>query len=101
MCRLVKVSDAVGTSDILNMEPMTSMFIVGTPSVSNNKRSISGNTNKVKRSVANEMPSIDLDDVGILYSKNITLSRSTSRNARSTSQSNQTRELSIETNTDY
>mgnify|MGYP003629496318 CR=1 FL=1 len=101
MCRLVKVSDAVGTSDILNMEPMTSMFIVGTPSVSNNKRSISGNTNKVKRSVANEIPSIDLDDVGILYSKNITLSRSTSRNTRSTSQSNQTRELSIETNTDY
>jgi viroplasmin and RNaseH domain-containing protein len=33
VCKLVKVSDAIGTNDILDVEPMSSLFVLGSPEV--------------------------------------------------------------------
>jgi hypothetical protein len=40
VCKLVKVSDAIGTNDILDVEPMSSLFVLGSPEVRSGAPSI-------------------------------------------------------------
>ena len=72
VCKLVKVSDAIGTGDILEMEPMSSLFVLGAPSIGNGI-TIRPNelVSSVKDAVLQEADSSVLDDVRVLYSKNL------------------------------
>jgi hypothetical protein len=64
VCKLVKVSDAIGTNDILDVEPMSSLFVLGSPEVR------SGAPQDIRESAV----SGDLNNVNILYSKSLPMS---------------------------
>ena len=81
MCKLVKVSNALGVADILDMEPMSSMFIIGSPATLNTAQPRPLGISAIKNSVLEDFPSIDLNDVEILYSKNIPFVRQRSQRA--------------------
>ena len=72
VCKLVKVSDAIGTGDILEMEPLSSLFVLGAPSIGNGV-TIRPNelVSSVRDAVLQEADSSVLDDVNISYSKNL------------------------------
>ena len=71
ICKLIKVSNALGTSDILDMEPMSSMFIIGAPKILKVVKQNSSHIAQVKRAIVASTPSGNLQNVEILYSKNI------------------------------
>jgi hypothetical protein len=79
VCKLVKVSDAIGTDDILEMEPMSSLFVLGAPSVGSN---ITIGTNDLVRSTKQEIRdsavSGDLNNVSVLYSKSLPMDSASS-----------------------
>lgn len=80
VCKLVKVSDAIGTGDILEMEPMSSLFVLGAPSIGNGV-TIRPNelVSSVKDAVLQEADSSVLDDVSVLYSKNLPMAAAESQ----------------------
>jgi len=80
VCKLVKVSDAIGTGDILEMEPMSSLFVLGAPSVGN-RITIRPNelVSSVRDAVLQEADSSVLDDVSVLYSKNLPMTSAESQ----------------------
>ena len=71
VCKLIKVSNALGTSDILDMEPMSSMFIMGSPKISDAAKQSPPVLALVKDAIVESAPTGDLDNVEILYSKNV------------------------------
>jgi hypothetical protein len=79
VCKLVKVSDAIGTDDILEMEPMSSLFVLGAPSVGSN---ITIGTNDLVQSTKQEIRdsavSGDLNNVSVLYSKSLPMDSASS-----------------------
>lgn len=50
VCKMVKVSSALGTPDVLNLEPMSSMFVIGTP------QSLDTSAPPLKQSLAFDRP---------------------------------------------
>ena len=72
VCKLVKVSSALGTPDVLNLEPMSSMFVVGTPDkFTPTAPSPSSVPQQEKRNLLKQSSNVNLDNVNILYSKNV------------------------------
>ena len=71
ICKLIKVSNTLGTSDILDVEPMSSLFIMGSPKILNVVKQNSSHIAQVKRAIVASTPSGNLQNVEILYSKNI------------------------------
>ena len=80
VCKLVKVTDATGTGDLLKMEPMSSLFVLGSPSVGN-RITIKPNelVSSVRDAVLQEADSSVLDDVSVLYSKNLPMTSAESQ----------------------
>lgn len=66
VCRVKQVNDALGTEDLVGIPPMSSMFVIGVP------KSIRPRPPRVR-----PLPAItyDLDNVDILYSKNVPFRR--------------------------
>ena len=71
VCKMVKVSSALGTPDILNLEPMSSMFVIGTPQRLDPAAPPPQTVARVRQSLVNQTPNVDLDNVNVLYSKNV------------------------------
>lgn len=89
VCKMVKVSSALGVPDILNLEPMSSMFVIGTPQKFASASAAVAPTivaERIRTTLRNQSPNIDLDmdNVNILYSKNVPVAYTT-RSAAATS----------------
>ena len=89
VCKMVKVSSALGVPDILNLEPMSSMFVIGTPQKFASASAAVAPTivaERIRTTLRNQSPNIDLDmdNVNILYSKNVPVAYKT-RSAAATS----------------
>jgi hypothetical protein len=76
VCKLVKVSDAIGTNDILDVEPMSSLFVLGSPEVRGGAPLIKINdlVRSTKQDIRESAVSGDLNNVNILYSKSLPMS---------------------------
>jgi len=76
VCKLVKVSDAIGTNDILDVEPMSSLFVLGNPEVRSGAPLIKINdlVRSTKQDIRESAVSGDLNNVNILYSKSLPMS---------------------------
>ena len=68
------------TGDLLKMEPMSSLFVLGSPSVGN-RITIKPNelVSSVRDAVLQEADSSVLDDVSVLYSKNLPMTSAESQ----------------------
>ena len=71
ICKLVKVSSALGTPDILDLEPMTSMFVIGNAQTTKTNKTTRQVITSVRQEVEKQSSNIDLDNVEVLYAKNI------------------------------
>jgi len=74
VCKMVKVSSALGVPDVLNLEPMSSMFVIGSPSKLNPKAASAAPTlvaEQIRQTLLSQSPNVDLDNVNVLYSKNV------------------------------
>lgn len=73
VCKLVKVSDAIGTGDILEVEPMSSLFVLGSPKVTNGVPPVSTGdlVQSAKQDIQDSAVSGDLNNINILYSKRL------------------------------
>ena len=75
VCKLVKVTDATGTGDLLKMEPMSSLFVLGSPKPRTRLTPIRTNelVRSTKLNIKDSSASNDLNNVNILYSKNFSI----------------------------
>lgn len=76
VCKLVKVSDAIGTGDILEIEPMSSLFVLGSPKVTNEISPIKTKdlVRAARQDIGDSAVPVDLNNINILYSKSLPMS---------------------------
>ena len=76
VCKLVKVSDAIGTGDILEIEPMSSLFVLGSPKVTNGISQIKTKdlVRAARQDIGDSAVPVDLNNINILYSKSLPMS---------------------------
>ena len=80
---MVKVSSALGVPDVLNLQPMSSMFVIGTPQKLAPASAAVAPTivaERARQTLQNQSPdlNLNLDNVNILYSKNVPVASTTS-----------------------
>lgn len=76
VCKLVKVTDATGTGDLLRMEPMSSLFVLGSPKVTNGISQIKTKdlVRSARQDIGDSAIPVDLNNINILYSKSLPMS---------------------------
>ena len=73
LCKLVKVSNTIGTTDVLDLKPMSSLFVIGDPEVKIQKADIDRVISTANNNVHQSDALIGIEGVEILYSKNVPL----------------------------
>jgi len=71
VCKLVKISSTLGSPDILDLKPMTSMFVIGEIQEKTLNSNIQQTIRQTRQQFEDLSINTDLDSVNILYAKNI------------------------------